>query len=114
VRIRARVVRDREVQDQTVRGAVLDNLKAFFHPLTGGPGPERRGWPFGRSVFISEVYEVLEGTSGVDHVEFLTLCTRDEAGLWTDGAEEIPILPHYLVAFDGEASEISIEIGREG
>ena len=41
-------------------------LEAFFHPLTGG---ERGGgWSFGRSVFLSEIYAVIERTEGVDFV----------------------------------------------
>lgn len=38
----------------------LDRLAAFLHPLT---------WPFGQSVYASEVYAVLEGSSLIDYVE---------------------------------------------
>ncbi|MBW4493634.1 MAG: hypothetical protein KME26_11225 [Oscillatoria princeps RMCB-10] len=43
----------------------------FFHPLKGGP--EGNGWPFGRSVYLSEVYELLDGVAGVDYVEKVNL-----------------------------------------
>jgi len=43
-----------------------EKLKKFFHPITGGP--EKKGWPLGRNVYRSEVYSLLEGTEGVDHV----------------------------------------------
>ena len=48
---------------------VLNRLKTFLHPTRGGPNGE--GWEFGRDVYITELYETLEGVSGVDHVESL-------------------------------------------
>ncbi|MHC5054604.1 MAG: baseplate J/gp47 family protein, partial [Planctomycetota bacterium] len=37
---------------------------------TGTPTGERGpGWPFGRSVYLSELYELVERVRGVDHVE---------------------------------------------
>lgn len=54
-----------------IEGRIIDNLKSFFHPLYGGP--EKKGWDFGRNVYISEVYEVIENTEGVDYVDKLFL-----------------------------------------
>lgn len=56
---------------KTIEGRIMDNLKQFFHPLKGGV--EKRGWDFGRNVYISEVYEVIEKTEGVDYVDELFL-----------------------------------------
>lgn len=42
-------------------------LRTFLHPLTGGS--DGQGWPFGRSVFVSEIYSLLDAVPGVDHVE---------------------------------------------
>ncbi|TFH38751.1 MAG: hypothetical protein E4G94_11895, partial [ANME-2 cluster archaeon] len=50
---------------------ILKRLRTYFHPLTGGN--EKRGWEFGRDVHISDVYAMLEGIDGVDHVEHLKL-----------------------------------------
>lgn len=61
---------------RTVEQEILNNLSAFFHPLTGGPDQE--GWSFARDVYISEVYEVIEDTLGVDHVETL----RIRSSIW--------------------------------
>lgn len=41
-------------------------LGSFFDPLIGGV--QRKGWPLGRAVYPSEVYQVLEHTPGVDYV----------------------------------------------
>lgn len=54
-----------------VERAVADELKAFLHPLTGGP--EGEGWAFGRPVAVSDVFTLLEAVEGVDHVGGLRL-----------------------------------------
>jgi hypothetical protein len=54
-----------------IEGRIMENLKQFFHPLTGGP--DGRGWDFGRNVYLSEIYQVIENTDGVDYVRHLAL-----------------------------------------
>ncbi len=56
--------------------AVTKRLKDYLHPLRGGPDGE--GWRFGRDVHLSDVYSLLEGIEGVDHVESLKLNDEDE------------------------------------
>lgn len=63
--------------------AVVDRLERFLHPLDGFDGD---GWPFGRPVYRSEVYEAIEGVEGVDCVNDVDLAAgapgeRREAGL---------------------------------
>ncbi len=48
---------------------VTNALLQFFHPLSGGP--DGKGWPPGRDVYRSEVYQVIESVEGVDHVASL-------------------------------------------
>jgi hypothetical protein len=38
-------------------------VERFFHPLHGGAGG--KGWPFGRNVYVSELYELLNRQPGV-------------------------------------------------
>jgi hypothetical protein len=54
-----------------VVAAATAAIRAFLHPLTGGP--QGTGWPFGRDVFASDVASVLESTPGVDVVPNLEL-----------------------------------------
>ncbi|WP_224245078.1 LamG-like jellyroll fold domain-containing protein [Hyalangium gracile] len=51
---------------QTVIQDASFALQRYLHPLTGGR--DGKGWPFGRSIYLSEVYEVLSGVPGVDFV----------------------------------------------
>jgi hypothetical protein len=41
-------------------------LRKFFDPYAGGP--DRRGWPFGRFVYLSEIYDLLARLPDADYV----------------------------------------------
>jgi hypothetical protein len=62
--------------EQVLERAIAD-LRRYFHPLTGGA--DGRGWPFGRAVYVSEVYALLDRTAGVDFVQDLDLEVSDPA-----------------------------------
>lgn len=70
-------------------------LEHFLHPLTGGP--DGQGWPFGRSVFPSEIYEIIDDVEGVDYATHILL----RAGELEYQKEAIRI-PGYGLAFFGE------------
>ncbi|HEV2705513.1 MAG TPA: baseplate J/gp47 family protein [Pyrinomonadaceae bacterium] len=59
-----------EMQQKGVVELAVEALREFFDALRGGP--ERRGWPFGRSIYVSEIYALLDGLPGVDYVSHLT------------------------------------------
>lgn len=112
VRVKAAVVRTAQAKPEELQAQIRNNLQAFLHPLTGGPEPEKKGWPFGRHVYASEVDQVIEATPGVDHVASLTLWTREEGGDWTRTGDDVALAPHSLVHFDAQASEIRVRAGR--
>jgi predicted phage baseplate assembly protein len=58
-------------QSGIVKTAVVAALNQFLHPLYGGP--DGRGWPFGRSVYLSDVARCLESVAGIDHIRLLEL-----------------------------------------
>lgn len=51
---------------QHVKENVLEALSNFLHPLYGGD--DTKGWQFGRSVYTSEICQVVERILGVDHM----------------------------------------------
>ncbi len=63
-------------ESKTVEQAISKNLSTYLHPLKGGP--ESEGWQFGRDIYISELYEVIEGIVGVEHVDSL----RIQSSFW--------------------------------
>jgi hypothetical protein len=54
-----------------VQTAVLARLRSFLHPLSGGVNGQ--GWDFGRRPYRSDLYAVIEGTPGVDHIRHLAV-----------------------------------------
>lgn len=69
---------------------VLGQVQAFLHPLTGGP--DGAGFPFGRSVYLSDVAAALEGIAEVDFVESLYLLLED-----VPQGEEVAVPPGRIV-----------------
>jgi len=53
-------------------------LRGYLDALHGGP--EGSGWPFGRDVYVSELYRLLEKVPGVDHATGITLSSTCPAG----------------------------------
>ncbi len=60
------VPRSDRLEDR-VREEALAALTGFLHPLQGGP--DGTGWPFGRPVYVSEIYDLLDRLPSVDHVK---------------------------------------------
>ncbi|HYQ60157.1 MAG TPA: hypothetical protein VEP29_03850, partial [Desulfatiglandales bacterium] len=50
-----------------------------------------KGWDFGRGVAVSDVYALLEGIEGVDHIEHLIFYGVDEGDF-------VAVPPNALVA----------------
>lgn len=66
-------------------------INEYFNPISGGPGGT--GWPLGRHIYRSEVYNLLESIPGIDHV----------AKIEIDDNEDIStreILKHQLISLD--------------
>lgn len=100
VRVRAGVVCDASADAVRLAVGIRDALDAFLNPLSGGPA--RRGWPFGRDVFRSEILQLIADVPGVDYVASLSLaldgrgtsCGNLElcaTELVTSGAHEIEV-----------------------
>jgi hypothetical protein len=73
IHLEATLVRGRQsrLDRATVRQNVIKAVRDFLHPTRGGD--DGHGWPFGRSIFRSELYAIIEGLPGVDHVRELLL-----------------------------------------
>jgi predicted phage baseplate assembly protein len=59
-----------------IQALVVDALRRFLHPLTGGF--DAAGWDFGRKPQDSDVLQCIGEISGVDHVRSLQVKTPDQ------------------------------------
>ncbi|MCL1905375.1 MAG: hypothetical protein FWG06_00025 [Clostridiales bacterium] len=75
--------KDSTQSDSNLAAAVEGRLNDHFDRLKGGS--DGKGWEFGRAVSLSEVYGLISGVAGVDHVPSLMInktgeeyCGKDE------------------------------------
>lgn len=67
-----------DVLETDLEKKVKESLRNFFDPL--GDGKDRKGWTFGRSVFVSEICELVDQIPGVDSVSKVEL-SRTESNV---------------------------------
>ena len=82
---------------EEVEAQVLERLYHFLNPLTGGP--DGKGWPFGRHLFVSDVYQCLQGLPNIQFIRGVELFTARPGGE-AQGAplETLEIVAHGVIA----------------
>jgi hypothetical protein len=93
VSVKAQVVFKPRYLAGAVKERTVNALAAFLDPLTGGA--DGKGLPFGRPVYISEIYEVIDAVEGVDYVKTGSVRLKKMDGDWQDTDLIIP--QHGLV-----------------
>lgn len=111
--VRIRLVLKPDALEETVEEKAKNALTGFFSPL---PGQEGEGWPFGRNVYVSEIYELLDRVDGVDYVqrkneatEELTVDVNNQARLIRNDQQElvgVALLPDELVNIQIDSGDI--------
>jgi predicted phage baseplate assembly protein len=71
VTVEAQVKAATHLNPERVQQRVTDHLYQFLNPFTGGD--DGQGWPFGRDLFISDVYAAIQHVNGVRYVEQVKL-----------------------------------------
>ncbi len=90
------LARKENTNRKIVKGTVENEIIEYFAPITGGP--DKTGWPFGRSLYKSELYQIIERIEGVEYVENISLSTIDEISGNTNNYEaEIEIGERNLI-----------------
>jgi hypothetical protein len=88
IKVNAEVVATDFSDPEVVRGNVRHALREYISPLDlSAPdetrdellGPRWEGWPFGRALFVSELYALIQRVPGVKHVLEVRLGTRPVA-----------------------------------
>lgn len=92
VGVTARLYADDDTDERNLAARARDALTELLAPMT---------WPFGRSVFASDVLSRLDKVNGVDFVEQLELTTDAPSRLVQDQGETVAVklLAHELVDF---------------
>jgi hypothetical protein len=99
LRVKARLYLKRDAKERDVELEAGRRLREFFDPLTGGTSGT--GWPLGRSVYASEVYDLLDRVPGVDYVTGVTFEADNSADL-----TEVTLAANELVQFTASAGDV--------
>jgi hypothetical protein len=102
------VARNPDAVEKDLKDAMARTLASFLNPL---PSKGGNGWPFGRDVFVSEIYKALEGIPGLDFITDVMLDSRCDAGddkcvvakpIWHAEGDLVglSIEDHHLPVFD--------------
>lgn len=85
------------VDQETVEAAVLARLYKLLNPLVGGP--DGNGWPFGRELFVSDIYQCLQGIPNVQFIRNVEMFETSPGGASEGKAvEELELVTHGVVA----------------
>lgn len=77
------VPKDAFRDDNLTRKKILERLNRFLHPIKGGT--DEKGWPIGRSIYLSDVYNLIENIEGVNYVLRLSISGDQNAFTDTNG-----------------------------
>jgi len=83
---------------------VQNELKKFLDPLKGGQ--DGKGWPFGRAVYSSEIYQIIDDIEGIDYASDVILSSESVNGQNKKIGDSTEIPPIALVV----SGEHKIEI----
>jgi hypothetical protein len=110
IKVKARPLPD--VEEQDAKKQVVAAVKSFLDPHTGGDN--RRGWPFGRNVFVSEIFSLLDQLPGIDFVTKVEMkANTSDRQILNDDDELIglEVKPYELV--EAQITEADVEIVPE-
>ncbi|HEY7547001.1 MAG TPA: hypothetical protein VID27_19065 [Blastocatellia bacterium] len=112
VEIKATVRPLPDVEEQDAKKQAVEAVKSFLDPHTGGDN--LRGWPFGRNVFVSEIFSLLDQLPGIDFVTKVEMkANTSDRQILNDDDELIglEVKPYELV--EAQITEADVEIVPE-
>lgn len=106
VTVNATIIPLEGFDDSLILRDVISALNSYLHPIIGGS--DGQGWPIGREVYLSELYELLETAEGVKCI--IRLSISGEPGANRDSQGNLLLGSKFSSVYSGKHS---IEITRE-
>jgi predicted phage baseplate assembly protein len=99
VTIQARIKTSNAFVNERVKREAERRIYRFLRPVHGGPDPTMRydsvgeGWPFGRMLYVSEFYPLLQTIEGVEFIEKIEMFPVNDINRGQAGAPNFIINP---------------------
>jgi hypothetical protein len=102
------IARKTDVLESDLRPVITQTLSDLLNPLASG---DNQGWPFGRDVFVSLIYDVLEQIPGIDFITDVMLSSQAKPNddrsvsadqIWHESGDLVGlrIQQHHLPIYD--------------
>jgi len=96
VAVEASLKAKRRTDPAKVKAEAERSLYRFINPVVGGP--ESEGWPFGRDLFVSELFSLLQQVPGVEHVKDVRMyAVSPENGTREGPVQQVAAPPDGLI-----------------
>ena len=100
ISIKCKVRLTKKSNQDMVSKRIMTKLADFLNPITGGS--EGKGWPFGRPVYPSEIYqEIKNDVEGIDFISNV-LIASSSGNLCKLYQKEAIVIPPFGLVFSGE------------
>jgi predicted phage baseplate assembly protein len=87
-----------EADPRRVEHDVAAHLEALLNPFVGGV--EGKGWPFGRDLYLSDLYACIQGVEGVMYIKELQMSWLDRRNRPHTETKKIELLEHEVIVSD--------------
>ncbi len=81
-------------QSERLRIEIEQRLRRYLHPLLGGR--DGKGWPFGRSIYRTDLVHLVEDIPGVDAIDAITIYDEDRRIMVESVRLKSDELPHVV------------------
>jgi len=108
-RVRAEVVVIGEpgVDERQLARDIITALELLINPLVGGP--DGTGWPFGRELYLSDLYACVQQVKGLRYVHEIRLGWVDESETLHPVERKIELLAHEVLVSDRHQVRVEFE-----
>jgi len=98
VSVTAEVKGRAELEPHRLEQAVAARLEAFLNPYVGGV--EGKGWPFGRALYLSDLYACVQRIEGIEYIKELRMSWLDQQNRPHAEDRKIELLDHEVIVSD--------------
>ena len=106
ISVRLTIYLNRQAESAASRKEIEKALEYFFHPLPNPDNPQQLGWSFGRNVYVSEIYQLLDELAGVDYV---TKTNQQDEVFFPNSNANLIARQRLIRTEEGELSAIALK-----